>query len=212
MSKTTSAVDISSSSSISLQVKRDVAYSMPWKTYRSRATTAARSLSRARPTARNAERGRGGQGGSSGWRFASSWFSSWPSWGWWRRSSGSTRSRNRALHRAASLPHRLCPSGPAPSAPDGATSPWMGKKGLAAVDRPAFDFVLIQSLVQVQALEHELDDRRAHLRPVRQPQPLERRGQLGHVADGAGVGAGCDPLPDLEHVAVLEARHDPLEL
>src|SRR6266705_6406173 len=83
---------------------------------------------------------------------------------------------------------------------------------LPTVDRPAFHLVLIKTLVEVESFEQELDHRRAHLGPVGQAQLLQRRRELGHLTDRARVGASRDALADLEHRAVLESRHEPVEM
>src|SRR6266446_2129755 len=76
----------------------------------------------------------------------------------------------------------------------------------AAVDRSPVDLVFVESFVQMQALEQELDHRRAHLRAIRERELLERGRHLGQLTDRACVCARVDPLADLEHLSVLEAR------
>src|SRR5260370_27378296 len=92
--------------------------------------------------------------------------------------------------------------------------PLCGRGGgsLSPVDRLPVYLVFVEALVQVKAFEQELDHRRTRLRPVRQAQLLQRRRQLGQVAERARVGARRNPLTDLEHDALFELRDDTVEL
>src|SRR5260370_41820606 len=92
--------------------------------------------------------------------------------------------------------------------------PLCGRGGgsLSPVDRLPVYLVFVEALVQVKAFEQELDPRRTHLRPVRQAQLLQRRRQLGQVAERARIGARRNPLADLQHGALFELRDDTVEL
>src|ERR1700716_1480897 len=82
----------------------------------------------------------------------------------------------------------------------------------AAVDRFAVHLILVEPLVEVETLEQELEHRCTHLRAVGQAQLLQRRGQLGEVAERTRVSPGGDSLADLEHAALFEAGDDSIEL
>src|SRR5439155_20053318 len=86
------------------------------------------------------------------------------------------------------------------------------QRALAPVDGSAFYLVLVQPLVQVQALEQELDHRRAHLRAVRQRKPLQGGAQLRQVADRSRVGPSRDSLADLEHGPILKTLDETVEV